>query len=132
MENLEINCRAFWYAEPVKFTENVDADGNYTGERAPTMGVVKRAEACISPASGQYTIEMFGGLEGYSHVLTSSDPELPLVETSVLWLDSAPIVLADGTLSADSPPYDHIVRRVSRWNNSTVCAVAKVEGEVLS
>lgn len=132
MENLEINCRSFWYAGPVSYTEAVDSDGYYTGERIPTLGLVKQADACISPASGQYTIEMFGGLEGYTHVISSSDPELPLAETSVLWLDSTPVVDAEGKLSAESPPYDHIVRRVSRWDNSTVCAVAKVEGQVLA
>lgn len=65
-------------------------------------------------------MEQFGSLTDYDRTMTTADPECPIDENSILWIDE------DDTGGA----YDYVVKLVSRWKNSTQYAIAKVEVSV--
>lgn len=87
-----------------------------TGEYEVSYDEPERARGNISPAKGAVAVELFGSAEGYDRVLVVDDPNTPIDEHTVLWVDT------DDT----DEPYDYIVRKVARSLNSASIAISKV------
>ncbi len=120
MRCLNRNKSKFHYAlylkrEPVT---TFDEYGNeiQTGEYRVLYGDPIAVEGNISPATGATATELFGGSEGYDKVLMLDNPNLPIDEYSVLWIDSKP-----------TEPFDYLVKKVARSLNSVALAVSKVK-----
>ena len=88
--------------------EIIDEYGNPTGSYIPIYSALKSAMLCVSPNKGNSEVEQFGSLEDYDRTMTTADPNCPIDENSVLWVDGAD---TDG-------PYTHIVKKKAVWKNS--------------
>lgn len=92
-----------------------DEYGNETGEYQTTYGTPVMLMGSVSPATGSAQIEQFGTLENYDKVIVYEDPNCPMKETSVLWVDVSP----------DADP-DYVVKRVARSLNCVSYAISRV------
>ena len=118
MRCLNRNKQRFFYALYLgQIAEIVDSNGNYTGEFVPAFSAPVDMMANISPATGNSSTDMFGGLENYDKVIVTDWMDCPINEQTVLWIDKTP---NDGE-------HDYIVRRVARSLNSISIAVSKVK-----
>lgn len=116
MRALERNKQPIYYALFEGKTPIVDEYGNSTGEYRISYGAPIPYRLNVSAARGEYETRLFGEMEDYDKVLVTDDLSLPIVETSVLWID---------TLDTEKP-HDYVVKKVARSLNSISIAVSKV------
>ena len=121
MRCLARNLRSFWIVPFEGETELTDSDGNYTGETAIRYGTPVKAYGNISTATGSVGFEVFGRSEDYDRLIVCDDPNLPITETDVLFVDS-PVSYKDGV-----PQYDYFVRRIARSLNSITIAIRRAK-----
>ena len=127
MRDLQRNKSKFYYAlysGVTELTETINNESYYTGEYQVTFGKPVECHGNISPASGTVQPEMFGLNIEYDKVIVMADPDTPIQETSVLWIDTMPTLDASG---ATTTPYDYTVSRIARSLNGVAIAVKKVE-----
>ena len=116
---MERNLRTVWYARYLGREPVVDEYGNETGEGRVVYSDPVSLRANVSAATGAAQVEQFGNLADYDRVLLATDPDCPLDEHSVLWVDRGPA--EDGSV-----PYDYQVRRAARGLDSAAYAIRKV------
>ncbi len=104
--------------EPVK-----DGYGNLTGEYKLRYGNPQEAEGNVSAARGEVTTRQFGDDESYDRVIVMDDPKIPIEKSSILWIETMPVIKSDGTTDT---PHDYIVKQVAPSLNSVSIAVSKV------
>lgn len=121
MRNLERNKRPFVYCTYLGKTPMVDEYGNESGEFKILFSEPVEVSGNISPATGYSQTEQFGSLENYDKVIVMDNPNTPIDDNTVLFIDKDYEEDADGT-----PIYDYTVRRVARSLNSVSIAVSKV------
>ena len=120
MRGLERNKTTFYYATVTGETDVVDDDGLYTGETTITYSTPVEIRGHVSPASGSVMAEVFGLDSAYSKAIVIDDPDCPIDETSVLWINT-PATDSGGVL-----PYNYVVRRKAVSRNYVVYAVEEV------
>lgn len=96
--------------------EITDQYGNSTGFNVPVYSDLKSAMLCVSPNKGTSETKQFGTIADYDRTMTTSDPNCPIKEGTVLWVDGAD---TDG-------PWNYQVKLVARWKNSTQYAIKEV------
>lgn len=116
LRTLERNKQVIYYAlfdgkKPV-----IDEYGNQTGEYEILYTPPTLLKINVSAARGEYSTRQFGDTEKYDKVLMTDDLNVPITETSILWIDSL-----DTT-----KPHDYIVKKVAKSLNSVSIAVSKV------
>jgi hypothetical protein len=116
MRSLERNKQIIYYAlyegkEPV-----LDEYGNETGEYEILYSSPIVLRINVSAARGESSTRPFGDIEKYDKVLMTDDLNVPISETSILWIDS---------LDTEKP-HDYIVKKVAKSLNSVSIAVSKV------
>ena len=116
LRTLERNKQVIYYAlfdgkEPV-----IDEYGNQTGEYEILYTPPTLLKINVSAARGEYSTRQFGDTENYDKVLMTDDLNVPITETSILWIDS---------LDTEKP-HDYIVKKVAKSLNSVSIAVSKV------
>jgi hypothetical protein len=100
-----------------------DEYGNLTGEYKISYHNPIAVMANVSAARGEATTRQFGDDESYDRVIVLDDPKFPIAATSILWIDTLPVIAEDG--STDTP-HDYIVKQVATSLNSVSIAVSKV------
>ena len=123
MRSLKRNEQDFYYALYGEEVEEVDEEGNFTGEM--TIGYenpVKAAEN-ISASRGEASTEQFGISLDYDKIVCSCDMTLPINETTILWVDTMPVLDENG---ATKTKHDYTVKKVARSLNSVQYAIKKV------
>ena len=126
MKCLERNKRVFYYANYMGKTAEIDEDGNYTGEYELSYTNPIACKAYISRATGMTAQEVFGGLDGYDKVVLMDSSDVNLDESSVLWVDSVPLLENNGSTTT---PYDYKIKMIAESQNFTQIAIAKVKVE---
>ncbi|MGM9924237.1 MAG: hypothetical protein ACI4EU_08395 [Butyrivibrio sp.] len=124
MKCLKKNMRQFWYALFEKAEETKDANGNYSGLYKSVYTLPRLMSANISAARGTTNEQIFGVDISYDKTISTADMNCPISETSVLWIDNAPVINSDGTTDT---PWDYIVSSVAKSLNSVTYAVKKVD-----
>lgn len=124
MKCLRKNMRRFWYALYIGDEETEDADGNYTGLYKPVYTLPRLMSANISAARGTSNEQLFGVDISYDKAIATADVNCPISETSILWIDNAPIIDSDGSTNT---PWDYTVSSVAKSINSITYAVKKVD-----
>lgn len=97
--------------------EIVDENGNFTGVFAPSYSELRSAMLSVSPNKGSSEVEQYGSLEDYDRTMTTADPNCPIDEDAILWVDDADT----------AGPHNYIVKRKSKWFNSTQYAIKQVK-----
>ena len=123
MRTLARNKIRIYYANYRDKTPIKDEYGNLSGEYKVTYENPVALMANVSAARGESTTRQFGEDVRYDRIIVLDDPEHPITETSVLWIDTPPEIKADGTTDT---PYDYIVKQVAPSLNSVSIAVSKV------
>lgn len=121
MKTLARNMRPFIYCLYAGKEMLTDEYGNETGEYKILFSNPVDAFGNISPATGYSQTEQFGSLENYDNVIVMDNPNTPIDDNTILFIDKDYEEDADGT-----PIYDYTVRRVARSLNSVSIAVSKV------
>ena len=123
MKTLKRNHQTLYYSLYQGFTEVIDSDGYYTGEKIVSYSIPVKMRANISPVKGDSTIQLFGNLEDYDRVIVTCKMDCPIDENSILWIEKTPPE-HDGVMIPED--YDYIVQRVSKSLNSISIAIGKV------
>lgn len=121
MKTLRRNTSPFWYllldkSEPIR-----DAYGNETSECRLVYKPAVQMQASISANSGMSAVLQFGNFPDYDKVILVDDPNCPIDENAVLFVDKSPEYNEDG-----NPVYDYVVQRVSRSLNTVAYGIRKV------
>lgn len=127
----ERNKRDFWYAPFQSSSNRVDEYGNELNETTVAYGNPVACKGNVSAARGETAVRQFGEYESYDRVIVMDDPNTPINEYAVLWVDSTPVLNEDGSLATNndgSPvtPWDYTVKKVARSLNSVSIAISKV------
>ena len=117
------NQSKFYYALYIDSTETIDEYGNSTGEYEVSHGNPIKAFGNVSSARGETQVRQFGESESYDKVIVLDNPNIPINEYSILWVDTHPHLNDDGTTET---PHDYVVKRVARGLNSLSIAISKV------
>ena len=115
MRCLDRNKRQFHYAP---FSARTRVGNGYKSVYGEP--VVMRGN--ISPATGSTSVEQFGNNVEYDKVIVIDDPNCPIDENSILFVEVAPSTNASGDYV-----YDYIVKKVARSLNSVSIAISKVK-----
>lgn len=116
MRCLNRNKRSFYYANYVGMSKLTDSGGNFTGEYGITYTNPTLVYGNISPARGADYSSPFGITEGYDKVIVLSDPNFPIDDSSVLWIEND---ITD--------TFDYRIVRIARSLNSISIAIKKVD-----
>lgn len=127
----ERNKRDFWYAPFQSSSNMVDEYGNELNETTVAYGNPVACKGNVSAARGETAVRQFGEYESYDRVIVMDDPNTPINEYAVLWVDSIPTLNEDGSLATNSDgspvtPWDYTVKKVARSLNSVSIAISKV------
>lgn len=123
MRSLKRNEQTFYYALYGTEVEEVDEEGNYTGEVKIGYGNPVKAEENISASRGEASTEQFGISLDYDKIVCSCDMTLPIDETTILWVDTMPVLDKNG---ATTTKHDYVVKKVAKSLNSVQYAIKKV------
>ena len=123
MRCLRKNQSKFFYALYKEKKPMTDDYGNHTGEYEIIYDKPVKSKANISVARGETITRQFGEDVTYDRVIVLEDPQCPIDEFSVLWIDTKPVLDADGTTKT---PHDYVVTKVATSINSVAIAVSKV------
>ena len=123
MQGMVRNKRKFYYALYIDKDELTDEYGNVTGEYEVFYGKPIETKGNVSEAMGETQVQMFGGREGYDKVIVLDNPNTPINEYSILWVDTLPHLNMNGTTDT---PHDYIVKKVAKGLNSVSIAISKV------
>ena len=123
MRCLHRNKVRIFYANYVSRDPIEDEYGNLTGEYHIQYGGPQEAAGNVSAARGEVTTRQFGDDESYDRVIVMDDPNVPIKKSSILWIETMPVIKSDGTTDT---PHDYIVKQVAPSLNSVSIAVSKV------
>ena len=123
MKILHRNKVRIFYANYVDKEPVLDKDGYQTGEYKVVYSNPVEVRGNVSSARGEVITRQFGEDESYDRVIVMDDPKVPITLSSVMWIDTMPDILSDGTTET---PYDYIVKQVAPSLNSVSIAVSKV------
>ena len=123
MRCLHRNKVRIFYANYVSRDPIKDEYGNLTGEYKIQYGGPQEAAGNVSAARGEVTTRQFGDDESYDRVIVMDDPNVPIKKSSILWIETMPVIKSDSTTDT---PHDYIVKQVAPSLNSVSIAVSKV------
>lgn len=131
MRSLIRNQVSFYYAPYEGKTEMKDDYGNLSGEFEIVYGKPVKVFGNISAAQGEMQTRQFGESETYDKVIILDNPNTPIDEYSILWVDKPPVLSSQGALLMNDEgiatvPHDYVVKKIARSLNSVSIAISKV------
>ena len=137
MRSLKKNQQNIWYSTySDQITEYYrDSDGNIIydeidGELIPRIKCERAGNnnpvsfyANISAGKGTSQEEVFGVSLDYTKTISTSDIDLPISETSLIWFETEPTYNVDGTVNEASADYS--VVGIAKSLNNVVYALKK-------
>ena len=135
------NKQPIWYALYTETKEEYDEYGNAygygyqpTGNQVSTYADYAnpvQIMANVSPAKGNVMAREFGDDDLYDKVIAVEEPDTPINEYAVLWIDTVPELDATGALKVNAngeivTPWDYIVRKVARSLPTFGCTLISV------
>lgn len=124
MFDLEENQREFYYQLYITETDELDEEGNLTGDTKLVYSAPIKAKAMISENTSE-TAEMPFGKDLVYDKMISTVQDLPIDEYSRLFIDVVPVLNEDGT--TDTKP-DYKVKKVAKGIYQKVWAIQRIEG----
>lgn len=124
MRSLKRNKQHLYYATHNNKIPITDENGDFTGDYETDYSAPVSFYANVSPAKGSSQEEVFGKSLDYSRTAVTCDMSLPINEFSRIWIESEPVLNADGTADGDSADYS--VVQVARSLNSVAYALKRL------
>lgn len=125
LKDLKANQVPFYYQTFGEEIEEIDEDGYLTGEKKTGYSKPVRAMARISPNTTEVEETPFGRDAVYDKMI-STVQDLPITETSKLFIDIVPEIDSEG--NTDTEP-DYEVVKVARDLHQRLWAIRKIEGK---
>lgn len=117
MRCLRRNKIPIYYATYQGKTALQDSAGNYTGDYSETYSTPAVLNVNVSIAIGEASVDEFGTNDEYTKVIVLDDPNFPMTENTVFWIDRTP---TQGN-------YDYRVKRIAKSLNSLRVWLEKCE-----
>ena len=108
--------KPFYYAQYAGRVARTDEEGHVTGEYDILYSEPVKMKGNVSAGSGSIHTAMWGTNWSFDRVLILADPNTPITDDSVLWIDKTP----------EQGSYDYKVKRISRGLNGCTIGVTKV------
>ena len=122
MRCMKRNQKSFWYALYTGEAEQVDGEGNYTGDIGPSYAEPVSMKANVSAARGTADTEIFGTDLQYSKTIATDDLNCPITEESILWIDRYPV-----DDNNEPVPHNYVVAGIAKSLNSLLIAIREVK-----
>lgn len=106
MRNLKKNQRKMYYALFDKMVQQVDENGDGTGDPVKHYTAPVMFNASLSSGSGNAQKEVFGTDVDFTRSISTTEISLPITETSLVWHETDPVLLEDGSADPDSADYE--------------------------
>lgn len=117
MRSLERNKQSVYYANLTRATPILDEYGNETGQFQTHYTKPVELRINVSAARGETYLRQFGDSLEYDRVLVTSDMNVPITESSVVWIDE----------SDTRKPHNYVVKAIARGLNSVSYAIKRVD-----
>ena len=105
MRSLKKNKSTLSYALYNEKKEIVDENGDFTGEYIVGYSAPEFFNANLSAGKGSAQADIFGVNVDFTRTISTTDLSLPITETSLVWYETEPKLLKDGTADPDSADY---------------------------
>ena len=129
MRDLKINQVKTYYSNFVRSEELKDKNDDFTGERRLIYTKPKELQISISIGAGETQAEMFGTRNDFTHIIVTTNIDLPLNEHSILWRDSEPLYLDDGSVDHLSSDFIVISKPKRSLNQVSFGLKERVKGD---
>ena len=106
MRNCRKNERHMWYALYEGKKPVYDENGDYTGDDTVGYSAPVGFEASLSSGSGTAQRAVFGTSVDFTRTISTTDKSLPIDENSLIWYETKPGVLSDGSADPDTADYE--------------------------
>ena len=107
MRDAESNKIKMWYALYEGKEDEVDKNGDFTGNQIAKYSAPVQFRASASSGKGSAEQDVFGMNLDFTRSICSMDMSLPITSISLVWIESEPVVKEDG--SADENSADYVV-----------------------
>ena len=105
MRSLKKNKSTLYYALYNEKKEIVDENGDFTGEYIVGYSAPEFFNANLSAGKGSAQADIFGVNVDFTRTISTTELSLPITETSLVWYETEPKLLKDGTADPDSADY---------------------------
>lgn len=119
MRDLNRNKRTVYYALYQESSKIYDSNGDFTGERGNDYADPERLKLNYSAATGETMTEVFGIVNEYQRVISTSDKSCPIKEDTRLWIGVEP--------NEDADNFNYVVRRKADSVNSLLFLIEEVK-----
>lgn len=106
MRNLKKNDRNMYYATYKGRQPILDSAGDETGDFRIVYSPPVSFCANLSPGKGSAQAAVFGTDIDFTRSISTTDMELPITETSLIWYETEPGLLKDGSADPDTADYE--------------------------
>ena len=106
MRPLKKNQRKMYYALFDKMIPQVDENEDETGDPVAHYTAPVKFEASLSSGKGKALKEVFGTDVDFTRSISTTNLRLPITETSLVWHETKPVLLPDGSADPDSADYE--------------------------
>lgn len=106
MRNLKKDERDMWYALYEGMEPVLDENGDETGDPEPKYSMPVSFRASLSSGNGSAQREVFGVDIDFTRSISTTDMSLPITETSLVWYETKPGLLEDGSADPDTADYE--------------------------
>lgn len=129
MRNLRKNARKLWYATYEDKQEILDENGDFTGEYKNGYSAPVKFSASLSAGRGEAGNSAFGVDVDFTRTISTVDTTLPIKETSLIWYETEPKLLDDGTADPKSADYTVAAKPADGLNSLVIALKARVKNE---
>lgn len=125
MRNLKISGRRMFYAIYNGKKPIIDPGGDESGDFDVMYSPPVEFSASLSAGKGTAQREVFGTDVDFTRTISTTDLSLPITETSLVWHETVPVLLPDGTADPDSADYEVAAPRAEGLNVLVIALKAR-------
>lgn len=127
MRDLKKNTRRMWYALFERKEPIIDENGDEVGDDMVIYSAPVQFRANLSPGKGSAQAEVFGTDVDFTRAISTTDLILPITETSLIWYETEPVILEDGSADPDSADYEVAARPADGLNELVIALKARAK-----
>lgn len=127
MRNLKKDERDMWYALYEGMEPIFDSAGDETGDYTMKYGVPVAFRASLSAGNGSAQREVFGVDIDFTRSISTTDMSLPITETSLVWYETEPGLLEDGSADPDTADYEVVAPPADGLNTLVIALKARAK-----
>ena len=116
------NLQSIWYCVLAAEEIVYDDDGYETGEKILSYEDPQELKCNVGTASGETVLARFGVTENYDLIMMTDKMDVPIDESTVLFVDKEPEFDDEGL-----PKYDYVIKRCAKTLNHRIFALKKAQ-----